>query len=93
MSDGVSTTELSEAVQAAVSDVLAKHGCMLEGFVGMVNYLDNEGGRCWMQMYPTQQSEDHTYGMSDFLHTYLHEVRVINVQDAIRRGHGDSEDE
>jgi hypothetical protein len=60
--------ELSDAISAGLADtingVLAAHGGgFISGFVGVVQYIDNEGDNCWSFCSMEAQSLSMSVGM------------------------------
>jgi hypothetical protein len=76
--------ELVAAIEDAISKVLAEHGHMVEGWIGFVNLIDQDGDRCWEAVAPPEQSFDLGLSMALWLYEMQVEVLRCNVRDHLR---------
>lgn len=73
--------ELTEAVASAISNTLG--GSFVDGFAGIVNYIDEDGDRRFFFVWPEEQFFDRTLSMVDHLHAYCREVQRLNIVDML----------
>jgi hypothetical protein len=81
-------TKLSSAVEGVLSQHFAEEGHLLDGFVGMVNYIDEDGARCWGVLAP-DQFVDRSFAMADHLSTYFEMMRDLGIAQYLMRSQDD----
>jgi hypothetical protein len=67
------------AVEAALGALLADRSALLESFVGMANYVDAAGNRCFVMFSPDEQLHSTTSGMARFLAQWNDEITRLNI--------------
>jgi hypothetical protein len=88
----LSHSGLNSAIENTIADVCQENGWMPDGFIGLVNFIDEDGKRCWFEIRPNEQFFDKALGMVDHLYQLNRAVQRINLRDAIRRNYEDSAD-
>lgn len=89
----LSHSQVNDAVENAIADVCRSNGWVPDGFVGLMNFIDEDGKRCWFELRPNEhQFFDKALGMVDHLYHLTREIQRINLRSAIRRDEEDSAD-
>jgi hypothetical protein len=71
--------QATEAVEAALTSVIGSAGGMLEAFVGMANYINANGERCFVMFSPDEQLHSTTSGLARFLDEWNTEITRLNI--------------
>ena len=71
--------ETTAAVESALSELIGSHGGMLESFVGMANYINRHGERCFVMFSPSEQLHSTTSGLARFMDEWNTEITRLNI--------------
>jgi hypothetical protein len=71
--------EATASVEAALTAVIASHGGLLEAFVGMANYINRDGERCFVMFSPDEQLHSTTSGLARFMDEWNTEITRLNI--------------
>jgi len=88
----LSHSGLNSAIENTIADVCRENGWMPDGFIGLMNFIDEDGKRCWFEIRPNEQFFDKALGMVDHLYQLNRAVQRINLRAAIGRDYEDSAD-
>lgn len=83
--------EATAAVESALTEVTGSHGGLLESFVGMANYINRNGERCFVMFSPDEQLHSTTSGLARFLDEWNTEITRLNIHGMLTQIDDDDE--
>lgn len=81
--------DLASAINDAVAQRLAEHGCFLQGFVAQIDYVDEDGDQALTMAVPEGQSSYDSHTMAGHLFTWLDELRRLCIRGELTGNEGD----
>ncbi len=77
--------DLQEAVADAIQKVLnARGGGLIEGFIGMLEYMTPDGQHGFGLFNGTNQLHTRTLGMAQYLHAWNLEIQRLDFHEVLR---------